>query len=80
MLKEMEKGMIKQYHVHSHYLLRRSISFALHLKLYQVTVMDIQKISGGILVAVKLKDLRKEQVTEFKSKLVDRSMCFGISK
>merc|ERR1712083_686525 len=59
-LKEAESGIIKPYHVHSHDLLRPSVAFALNLELSQVAIVNIQKISDGILVLVKLKFLNQE--------------------
>ena len=68
-LKETEPGNVKAYHVHTHYLLQRSVAFALHLELYQVEVRNVQKISDGISATVEVKFLSDKDVEELLVKL-----------
>ena len=49
-LKEKETGIIKGYHVHTRYLLQRSLSLSLELEMNQVYIAKIGKVGAGIVV------------------------------
>ncbi len=70
-IKELEPGIIKPFHVHSHYLLQRSLAFALCLVQNQVEVVHIQKISDGLFVEIELKFISDEQISQLMVELTD---------
>eukprot|EP01083_Nonionella_stella_P096596 271608_1 len=57
-VKQNTPNIIQSYHIHSHWLLTSSLSFALNIKQYQIDVGGVQKINDGIRVNARLKWLQ----------------------